>query len=319
MRIESVCVLGGTGFVGRHLVARLANSGRTVRVLTRYRERYRSNLVYPGVEIESADVRDSNTLSERFRTVDAVVFLPGILNETHHHKFQDVHVEFPRQVAAACVEANVKRLLHMSALNADAANGPSKYLRSKGEGEQAMHSVGDQVAVTSFRPSVIFGPDDSLFNRFADLLAISPFMPLACPNALFAPVYVTDVAAAFEAALENEATFGERLELCGPDALTLRELVQYVAKLLGKNRLIMPLSDKMSTLMAEVMQFAPGKPLTPDNVRSMKVDSICGDNGFRPLGITPATMDAVMAPLFEGRTKRGRYYDYQRLARRDGS
>jgi NADH dehydrogenase len=317
MKIESVCVLGGTGFVGRHLVAQLANSGRRVSVLTRHRERNRGNLVHPSVDILAVDVRDPKVLAQHFRRVDAVVFLPGILNETRHHTFRDVHIEFPRQVADACVETKVARLLHMSALNADTANGASEYLRSKGQGEDIMHLLGARIPVTSFRPSVIFGRDDSLFNRFADLLALSPIVPLACPNALFAPVYVGDVAAAFVAALENEATFGKRLELCGPDALTLRELVDYISHLLGKRRMIVPLSDGMSALMANVLQFVPGKPLTPDNLRSMKLDSVCKDNGFRTLGITPTTMDAVMAPLLQGHNKRARYYDYQRLARRD--
>jgi len=318
MKVESVCVLGGTGFVGRHLVTALANRGHRVRILTRRRERHRENLVHPTVEIVEAAVGDTDVLAEQFKGIDCVAFLPGILNESKRERFRHVHVDFPRRVSDASVKAGVKRILHMSALNADTANGASEYLRTKGEGEDIMHlAAGARIGVTSFRPSVIFGPDDSFFNRFAQLLRLSPMMPLACPRARFAPVYVGDVAEAFATALENEATFGKRLELCGPDTRTLKELVDYTARLMGVKRLVWPLSDGMSGTMARVLQFAPGKPLTPDNVKSMKLDSVCRENGFAQLGIDPKSMESVLPAAFQSQSCRGQYDRYRKAARRD--
>ena len=291
--------------------------GKRVKVLTRRRERHKRNLVCPGVEIVEVDVRDGGALTRQFEDVDAVVFLPGILNETRHDRFREVHVEFPRRVADAAIKSKVQRLLHMSALNADTAQGVSDYLRTKGEGEDVMHlAAGAGIAVTSFRPSVIFGPDDSFFNRFASLLRLGPCMPLACPKVRFAPVYVGDVANAFAQSLENEATHGERIELCGPDSFTLEELVKRTAEMIGLRRWVLPLSDGMSKSMASALQFVPGKPMTPDNYRSMQLDSVCNCNGFGKLGIAPKSIDAVMPAHFGTDTESGRLNDYRRSARR---
>lgn len=317
MKVEQICVLGGTGFVGRHLVAHLANAGQQVSVLTRRRERHRENLVLPNVRIVESSLRDAEALVEHFKGMDAVVFLPGILNESGGQRFREVHVELPRRVSDACVKARVKRVLHMSALNADAANGPSAYLRSKGEGEDVMHlAAGAQIAVTSFRPSVIFGPDDSFYNRFAGLLKLSPVLPLACAGARFAPVFVGDVVEAFSRALTLEQSFGKRLELCGPDIYTLEEIVRYTARHLGLRRLVLPLTAGPSRLMAGLLQFAPGKPMTPDNFLSMKVDSVCRENGFELLAIQPRSVDSVMPAHLSGRARSGRNMEYRRSAGR---
>lgn len=316
MNQQRICVLGGSGFVGRHLVIRLANEGHRVRVVTRHRERHKANLVHPCVDIVEGDIHDGARLPELFGGCDAVVFLPGILNQTRHQSFEDVHVNLPRQVVAACPTAGVGRLLHMSALGAD-PDGPSEYLRSKGRGEEAVHAAGDgAVAVTSFRPSLIFGPDDSLFNRFAGLLALSPVLPLACADARFAPVYVGDVVEAFCRALDDETTAGRKLELCGPEEFSLREIVEYTARLLGLRRKVVPLSDGSGRLLARLMQHLPGKPLTPDNLLSMSVPSTCGCNALPELGIHPTSVAAVMPLSLQRRGQRLRYYAYRDQARR---
>ncbi len=303
--------------MGGHLVACLNNAGKRVRVLTRRRERHKRNLVCPGVEIVESDIRDPSELVRQFEGMDAVIFLPGILNETRYDRFREVHVEFPRRVVDAAIKAKVKRLLHMSALNADTAKGVSDYLRSKGEGEDVMHlAAGAGVAVTSFRPSVIFGPEDSFFNRFASLLRLGPMMPLACPKVRFAPVYVGDVARAFVVSLEDVSTHGQRIELCGPETLTLEELVKHTAGMIGLRRLVVPLSDALSRSMANVLQFAPGKPMTPDNYRSMQLDSVCSCNGLAKLGIEPKSIDAVMPMHFRALNESGRLSNYRRSARR---
>ncbi len=312
MNVRSVCVLGGTGFVGRHIVSRLISSGRSVKVLSRRPERYKQMLVLPGVRLVKADMTDADELKRQFQGVDAVINLIGILNEKAHDGsgFRFVHTELTQKVLEACKANNVKRLLHMSALNAD-AGGPSHYLRTKGEAENHLHTFSGPVHVTSFRPSVIFGPKDSFINRFAGLLKLSPLaFPLACPNARFAPVYVGDVADAFVNALEDKSTFGRRYDLCGPHEYTLKQLVQYTAKTLGLKRWIIGLPNWISSLQASVLEFVPGKPFSVDNFNSLKVDSVC--KSAQPC---PTSLESVV-PYYLG--KRGKDDVYQELRRDAG-
>ena len=194
MKYNSICLLGGTGFVGQHMASRLSRLGYRVTILTRRCERHRDLKVNRNVQLVEASVFDCNALQPHFRDADVVINLVGILNEggAADLRFANVHAEFPAMVANTAVTTGVKRLLHMSALNADAGESNSIYLRTKGEGENSVHAAEAKgLAVTSFRPSVIFGPGDSFFNRFAMLLKMSPLVfPLACPDSRFAPVYV---------------------------------------------------------------------------------------------------------------------------------
>ena len=186
---KRIAILGGSGFVGRHLVAALTGAGCDTRVFTRRRSRSRSMLVMPTCEIVETNVHVESNLSRHLAGCDTVVNLTGILNQysADGGTFQSVHAELPGKVVEACRENRIERLLHMSALGVS-PDAPSEYLRTKFHGERAAHAAGaDGIAVTSFRPSIIFGPDDSFFNRFAGLLALSPIVfPLACPNARFA-------------------------------------------------------------------------------------------------------------------------------------
>lgn len=301
MKTRNLCVLGGTGFVGRQLLNQLTPGGHRIKVLTRRPERHRDLRVLPTVELLEADVHDPVVLRETFRGCDAVINLVGILNEAGQG-FAAVHVKLPRKIAQACKEAGVRRVLQMSALHADAANGSSHYLRTKGAGEDLMHAAAaDGLQVTSFRPSVIFGPRDSFINRFAGLLRLAPYLfPLACPDSRFAPVYVGDVARAFIIALENGATIGNRYDLCGPRVYTLREIVELTAREFGLRRKIIGLNDTLSRWQARLFEFVPGKPFTLDNYRSLQVDSVChGDNGLLQLGITPTSLEAVL-PRYPG-------------------
>ena len=317
MKIKNLCILGGTGFVGRHLVARLVNSGCQITLPTRRRERHRDFLVMPGVRLVEADVSNEQTLKTLFTDCDAVINLIGILNGSES-KFRAVHTDLPRQVAEVARDTGVKRLLHMCALGAD-LQAPSQYLRSKAAGEQAVFdTAGDALAVTSFRPSVIFGPDDSFLNRFADLLKLAPVLPLACPEARFAPVYVQDVVRAFEVALTEPKTYRQRLELCGPHSYTLKQLVEYTAQVMGLRRLVIGLSDKLSLMQGQVFEKLPGQIFTTDNYRSMQVPSVCQHNALPDLGINPHALESI-APRYLG-GKAGRYARYQifrGVARRD--
>jgi NADH dehydrogenase len=179
----------------------------------------------------------------------------------------------------------------MSALGASAATGPSYYLRSKGEAEDAVHTSG--LKVTIFRPSVIFGEGDSFLNRFAKLLAIPGPFPLACASARFAPIWVEDVVSCFVHAISDEQTIGKHYNLCGPHEYTLEELVRYTAQVMGKKKWIVPLGNSISALQARVLELVPGKPFSRDNFNSTKTPSVCS-GAFPPnFGITPQPLESV--------------------------
>jgi uncharacterized protein YbjT (DUF2867 family) len=293
-----VCLLGGTGFVGRRIAARLAQQGHQLRVLTRNSARHRSLKVLPGLVMVDGDVHNGSFLERAFAQQDVVVNLVGILNERGNSGdgFRRVHVHLPEKVIGACRVAGVPRLLHMSALGAS-VDAPSHYLRTKAQGEDVVFSGAGEVQVTSFRPSVIFGPADSFTNRFAGLLRLAPgVFPLACPDAKFQPVYVEDVARAFVDALGQYRTNGQRYELCGPTTYRLRDIVSYIAALRGRRMHVIGLGPKASYLQALLLQHVPGKPFSLDNYRSLQIDSVCrGENALRRVfGIEPTAMEDVV-------------------------
>jgi NADH dehydrogenase len=310
MKIGRICVTGGSGFVGRHLCNRLSAAGYRLRVPTRDRERAKRDLILlPGLDLVQTDVHDPAQLRTLLDDCDAVINLVGILNERGRDGagFRHAHVDLARGIAAACRDTGVRRVLQMSALNADAQRGASHYLRSKGEAEDLLHGSAG-LAVTSFRPSVIFGSGDSFLNRFAALLRTIPLaLPLACPAARFAPVYVGDVAQCMVAALDDPATIGRRIELCGPETWLLQELVAYTARLIGARRLIVPLPDWLSRLQAALFDFVPGKPFSTDNYRSAQIDSVCGCNDLPRFVPQPTPLDAVAPAYLAGLTARARY------------
>ncbi len=306
MKINRVCLLGGSGFVGHHLASRLAARGISSLILTRNPERHKELRVLPGVQLLRANIFDAADLQPHLARCDAFVNLVGILNEGRNPQgFRRAHVELVEAAIQACRTAGIPRLLQMSALNANQDQGPSRYLFTKGEGENLAHKLGPpDIQVTSFRPSVIFGPGDSFFNRFGELLSLSPApFPLACPDARFAPVYVGDVAEAFIHALTDPATVGQRYGLCGPRVFTLEELVRYTARQLGLKRRIIRLSDGASRLQARILGRLPGQPFSFDNYLSLQVDSVCQHNGLPDLGIRPTDIDEVV-PLYLGATRR---------------
>lgn len=289
-------MLGGTGFVGRALAARLVDTGHRLRILTRRRDRHRDLLVLPQTVLVQGDVHDIGFLREQFTGMDAVIHLVGILNEHgKRQSFERVHVELPAKVVQACRERGVGRLLHMSALHADPM-APSHYLRTKARGEEAVREIVD-VDATIFRPSVIFGRHDSFTNRFARLLRLSPgIFPLACPQARFQPVYVDDVVRAFIDSLDEHRAFGQTYDLCGPRVYTLHELVTYIARLQRLPRRIIGLSDGLSRLQAAVLELVPGKPFTRDNYHSLQVDNVCDAGGALKtvFGISPTPLEQVV-------------------------
>src|SRR5262249_31447747 len=254
----TVCVLGGTGFVGTELVIRLAMDGHWVLVPTRSSSGHDELRVLDTVRLTRADVHDPRTLARLFTGTDVVINLVGILNESGRSTFKSAHIDLAEKVVAAARTAGVKRLLHMSSLGANAQSAPSRYLRSKGQAEARVRSS-PALPWTIFRPSVIFGPRDSLTNRFAHLLRLSGgFLPLARAGTRFAPISVDDVVAAFRRALYDRATTGRTYELCGPEVMTLAQLVSLTAKLAGIQPRILRIPDVIAWVQGAVMGLLPG-------------------------------------------------------------
>ncbi len=325
MIIKTVGILGGTGFVGRRLANRLVRQGYHVKILTRDRERHKEDLILlPNLELIETNVNSESYLTEHLNGCDAMINLVGILNEsgTSGDGFKKAHVELTKNVISACQALGIKRLLHMSALNAD-PNGPSHYLKTKGEAEDLVHAAGD-IQTTSFRPSVIFGPEDSFFNRFALLLKISPVFPLACPNARFAPVYIDDLTSAMVQTLENKDYYGQRLDICGNETYTLQELVRFTLDCLGIKRLIVPLPEILSRLLALDFDFwgfvfnliKVEKPFSMDNFHSLQVDSVSANNTLSQFVQNPVSIKTVVPGYLNDLSYRSDYMKYRQSSHR---
>ena len=299
-----VLVLGGSGFVGRYVVAQLAGAGHSVVVLTRNRARAGHLLLLPTVQVVEGDPYDAATLARNASGMTAAVNLVGILHEHGRTTFARAHVELPRLLVNACRSAGIVRVLHMSALGAR-VDAPSAYLRSKADGESVI--AGSGLAATIFRPSVIYGREDSFLNLFARLARWFPVIPLAGANARFQPVWVGDVATCFVRALVDNETIGARYDLCGPTVYTLAELVRFVADASGNPRAVFPLGPGLASLQARVMERLPGSLLTRDNLASMQIDSVC-DAGFPPrFRIEPERLEAIAPSYLAPRAQHSRF------------
>jgi uncharacterized protein YbjT (DUF2867 family) len=299
MKNTQVCILGGTGFVGHHLVNALSAAGYGCRVLVNRPERHRDLHLVPGCSLHTVADWGTGGLREAFAGCGTLINLAGILNEGGGRTLEGTHVTLVATALDAAQLAGVTRYLHMSALNADAESGPSEYLRTKGRGEALARQAGERgIAVTRFRPSVIFGRGDSFFSRFANLLRLvpGPFL-LACPNARFAPVYVGDVAQALLQSLKYPDTAGASFALCGPRTFTLRQLVEYTAIHMGRKVRVVGLGDGLSRLQAGIFQHLPGRPFTMDNYLSLQVDSVCARSGLAELEIHATDVDTVVPGL----------------------
>jgi NADH dehydrogenase len=305
-RPRTVCIAGGTGFVGQQIIFSLTRAGHTVRVLTRASSHGNDLKPLPSVEIAVGDVYNPDFLRRSVDGCDDVVNLVGILNERGFGGagFRRAHVEFTAALLRAMAQAHVPRLLHMSALNADAERGASHYLRTKGEAEKLIRAAPAALDWTIFQPSVIFGPRDSLTNRFAALLRrTGGVLPLARAAARFAPIYVGDVAAAFSRALRSGATSRHSYELCGPEVLTLEQIVRITAQAAHLPCHIVRLPDALARLQGAVLQLLPGKPFSTDNYRSLLTDSVCRRDGAGELGLATEGLRAL-APLWLAPTSR---------------
>jgi len=314
---KTICVLGGTGFVGGNLINRLVGEGWQVRIPSRRPERHRQFQVLPQVTLKKTDIHNPEQLAGVLHGCDAVVNLVGILNEPKDNGegFERAHVQLAEKLVAACKQQGVQRVLHMSALHADAEKGSSYYLRSKGKAQDLMLASG--LAVSVFNPSVIFGNDDSFLNQFAMLLKTFPFfLPLACADSKFAPVWVGDVTDGMMYCLNHRNTIGQSYQMCGPKKYRLKDLVGYTAQLLNLRRNIMPLPDNIAQMQANIMQRLPGQLLTMDNYRSLQTDSVCDADDFARLDIQPSTLESIAPSYLAPTHQREQYHQFRYLARR---
>jgi NADH dehydrogenase len=309
-----ITVLGATGFVGRVLLARLAQDGHQLTVLSRNPHAHLVRLLPPGTRVVTGDVYDPGLLKAHFSGADAVINLVGILNESgdNGRGFHRAHVALTKLVIAACQLAGVRRLLQMSSLNA--GRGDSFYLKTRGEAEAAVKQSG--LDWTIFQPSVIFGIGDGFFCRFGELLKLSPVLPLAKAGTRFAPVYVGDVVDAIRVALRERRTIGQVYELYGAETFTLAELVRMTAAQLGLKRIVIPLPDALGRLQGFVFDFVPGKPFSSDNYRSLKLDSVGAIDGLHQLGIEPTRIGQQLATILGSSAEKQPRYDRYRSAAR---
>ncbi|ATE61399.1 complex I NDUFA9 subunit family protein [Thauera sinica] len=318
MKPNRVVLIGGSGFVGSAIANRLCEAGIDVLVPTRRRSRAGHLLLLPNTEVVEADVHDPAALEQLVAGAGAVVSLVGILHSRYGTPygpdFARAHVELPKKIVAACRAAGVSRLVHVSALGAD-ANGPSGYQRSKAAGEAAIRSTGADLAWTILRPSVIFGRDDRFVNLFAGLARAFPLLPLAGARTRFQPVHVEDVAEVVRRCLQDPGAAGQIFELAGPTVYTLRQLVEYVSAQVGCPRPIVPLPESLAMLQATLMELAPQPLMSRDNVRSMRVDNIAGGVPL-PFGLHPTALEAVVPAWLGAQSTRARYYPFRRHARR---
>ncbi|MEI7612990.1 MAG: complex I NDUFA9 subunit family protein [Betaproteobacteria bacterium] len=311
MKPRNVLLIGGSGFVGGWIANRLYELNIRVTIPTRRRDHCKELILLPNVATVDADVHDPEQLLALMQGKDAVINLVGILHDSdakapYGKRFRAAHVELPEKIIAAMKQAGVRRLVHMSALGA-AVDAPSAYLRSKAAGEDLVLAAANDLDVTIFRPSVIFGPNDAFLNTFATLLKFFPVLPIGGGSARFQPVYVGDVAEAFAASLSDSATYDQVYELCGPQIYTLHELVEYAAKLIGKRRQVIDLPASLAKLQATVLSWLPNPPMSPDNLRSMQVDSVT--QGLRNYpGWKPLSLEAV-APSYLSAVKPKRRLD----------
>jgi uncharacterized protein YbjT (DUF2867 family) len=296
--MKKILVLGGTGFVGRHLCKELVRLQYRVTVPTRNVSKAQHVQSLPFLDLVQADVHDEAALARLVAGHDAVVNLVAILHG-NSFEFQRVHVELVKRIVRACTDAGVPRLVHVSALGA-ARDAPSMYQRTKAAGEAVVQGSG--LDWTVLRPSVMFGEGDKFLTVFARLQEALPIMPLAGADTLFQPVWVGDVVNAIVQCLQRDDTGRRTYEVCGPDRYTLRQLVKLAGSLSGHPRPVVRLPTVLARLQAFLMELAPGQPLmSRDNLDSMKVSNVASGNlpGLDALGISPCALSDI-APTYIG-------------------
>lgn len=315
MKRHQIAVMGGSGFIGRYIVKRLAERGEVLAVGGRHAAdakflKLKGDVGQVGLVNIGIDAPD-DVLRAFVEGKDALINCVGILYERGSQKFDVVHHSAPAKLARLAREAGIERLVHISAIGAD-PRSTSAYARSKAAGEQAVRDAFP--TATILRPSIVFGPEDDFFNRFATLAVMSPFVPLiGGGETRFQPVYVGDVASAAIRVLDDPATAGRTYELGGPKVYTFRQLMELLLCEIKRHRRFVDLPFGLATLQARFMALLPKPPLTPDQVEMLKRDNVvaAGALDLKTLGITPTSVEAVI-PTYLDRFRKGGWYDRRR-------
>ncbi len=305
-----ITVFGGSGFIGRHVVTRLAAQGWVIRVAVR--DPVGAAFLKPMGNVGQivpmrADLTDPAAIEAAVSGVQAVVNLVGILYERGRQRFGPVHGAAPARLAEIAAKAGVERFVHVSAIGADPRSA-SAYARSKAAGESGVRAAFP--AATILRPSIVFGPEDSFFNRFGMMAKLLPALPLiGGGRTRFQPVYVGDVAAAVVRALDDPACRGATFELGGPQIYTFKELMQLLLATIGRKRLLVSLPFGLAQLQAAFLEWLPVPPLTRDQVRMLKYDNVVspGAKGLGDLGITATPVEAILPSYLDVYRRGGRF------------
>jgi uncharacterized protein YbjT (DUF2867 family) len=311
MRNRRTAVLGGSGFIGRYVVERLAARGDVVPVGCRHAEEAKFLMTFGLVgQIAAVNITidDEEVLPAFLAGSEGLVNCVGILRESGSQTFERVHHLGPARLARLAREAGVERLVHISAIGAD-PRSPSAYARTKAAGEAAVRDAFP--TATILRPSVVFGPEDQFFNRFAAIALISPVVPvIGGGETRFQPIYVGDVADAVLKCLDDPATAGRTYELGGPKIYTFRQLLELLLAEIRRNRLLVDLPFGLAELQARLMSILPSPPLTPDQVQLLKRDNVVSSGALTlaALGITPTAVEGIL-PTYLDRFRRGGWYE----------
>jgi len=287
---KQMCIIGGSGFVGRAIVRQAREAGYKITVGCRHPERARDLLVH-GVELAKVDITNGNGVDEAVSGSDVVINLVGLLFERGRYSFDAAHVEGTQHLLDACEKAGVSRYLHMSALGAGKVS-ESRYSSSKGEAEGRIRQSG--LNWTIFRPSIIYGAGDSFFNKFKAMTGLLPVLPVIAGETRFQPVWVEDVARAFVQAAGDRHTYGEAYTLAGPKAYSFMALMQLLMKSLDRCRLLIPVPHFAARIMAMFMQLLPTPPLTPDQLKLLQHDNVAEGEAFPARFGEPANLEAVL-------------------------
>lgn len=314
-----VTIFGGSGFLGRHVVRALARRRYRIRVAVRRPEL--ANFLQPlgsvgQIHAVQANVRYPRSIEAAVRGSSVVINLVGVLYERGAQRFDVVHAGGAERTSLAAA-AFGSRMIHVSAIGAD-ENSASAYARTKAQGEQAVFAAVPEAVV--FRPSILFGPEDEFFNRFAAMARVLPALPLIGGGLTkYQPAFVGDVAEAIALAVEGKARAGTTYELGGPEVRTFKELMEYILTTIGRKRLLMPLPFGLAKLQASILQFMPKPLLTPDQVELLKVDNIVSEAAMSEgrtldgLGLTPTAIEAVV-PGYLWRFRKSGQFNTSRLA-----
>jgi NADH dehydrogenase len=304
-----ITIIGGSGFLGRYIVQRLAEAGYRIRVVVRYPERALFLKPLGGlgqIQLMAGNITSDAAMARAFAGAAAGINLVGILAESGKQRFAEVQAEGAGRAARAAAAAGIAHYVQMSAIGADPAS-PVPYARTKAAGEAAVRAAIASAVI--LRPSLVVGPEDQFLNRFAAMARVSPVLPVICGNSRFQPVYVLDVAAATLAALTRPDARGKTFELGGPDVMSFRAILQMIAAETRLKRPLFEVSDGLAGLMGKMGDLLPFMPMTSDQLAMLKKDNVAAGPGLAELGVVPTPMAAFVPAMLVRYRPSGRFHE----------